>query len=822
MIGLVLVSHSEKLAEGARDLALQMTQGRVPIAIAGGIDDPKQPIGTDPIRVMSAISEVYTDAGVVVLMDLGSALMSAETALDLLDPAWRSQIHLCAAPFVEGAVTAAVQASIGAPAEKVLSAARGALRAKQAHLSEMGEAATAAPSSAAPVSADALRMTFVIPNKLGIHARPAARIVALAGQFDARLTLRREGQSADGRDINAVMLLDARQGDAIDALIEGVQGGALLQALRQLVSSNLGDDDSAVPAPSAAAEPVPDGVLQGVAAARGIAIAPVRRLEAQRNPSARLRTGPAADEHSRLRSAIQTVYDALRREGQTSGTAAERDIFDAHRLIVTDEDLARYARQNIDDHEQTAEAGWWSAIEALADRYRGSQNALLRARAADVLDVGRRVLEQLAPETARSLVFDRPCILAAPDLAPSETSQLNPDTVMAILTQQGGATSHTAIIARGMGIPAVTGLGAGYDALRDGQRVIVDGERGWVYPAPTVEQIATFEARAHEELAARQHLLATARAAARTRDGRRIEVAANIGGVQDAARLLEQGAEGVGLFRTELLFMGRSSAPGEEEQYAAYCAVAEALAGRPLIIRTLDVGGDKAIPYINIPPEDNPFLGYRGIRYWLGDRALARAQLRAILRAAATHNIKVMFPMVSTSDEVAQIHDFVRQTSASLSADSIAHQAGIDVGIMIEVPSAVLCAEALAQAVDFFSIGTNDLTQYLMAADRGNARVTPLTSPFQPAVLAAIRQVIDAAHAHGKWVGICGEMAGNPLLTRVLVGLGVDKLSMSAPAIAEVKRIVSETDYAEALALAREVLGLATAAEVEAKLRAAR
>jgi phosphoenolpyruvate-protein kinase (PTS system EI component) len=234
------------------------------------------------------------------------------------------------------------------------------------------------------------------------------------------------------------------------------------------------------------------------------------------------------------------------------------------------------------------------------------------------------------------------------------------------------------------------------------------------------------------------------------------------------------------------------------------------------------VGGDKAIPYINIPPEDNPFLGYRGIRYWLGDRALARAQLRAILRAAATHNIKVMFPMVSTSDEVAQIHDFVRQTSASLSADSIAHQAGIDVGIMIEVPSAVLCAEALAQAVDFFSIGTNDLTQYLMAADRGNARVTPLTSPFQPAVLAAIRQVIDAAHAHGKWVGICGEMAGNPLLTRVLVGLGVDKLSMSAPAIAEVKRIVSETDYAEALALAREVLGLATAAEVEAKLRAVR
>lgn len=820
MIGLVLVSHSEKLAEGARDLAQQMTQGRVPIAVAGGIDDPKYPIGTDPIRVMSAISEVYSEDGVVVLMDLGSALMSAETALDLLDPAWRPRIHLCAAPFVEGAVTAAVQASIGANAARVLAAACGALQAKQAHLGTAQEVSSQPAAPVAPASADAVRMTLQIPNKLGIHARPAARIVALAAQHDARLILRRQDHSVDGRDINAVMLLDARQGDTIELIAEGPGAQTLLDALRQLASGNMGDDDRDVPPPSEPEEVVPEGILRGVAAARGIAIAPIRRLEAQSYSFARVRATPAADERNRLSAATHSAHELLHRESLSARTEAERGIFDAHRLIVIDDELTRNAAANIDEHMQTAEAGWWSAVEALANRYRGSQNALLRGRAADVLDVGHRVLALLSPETERHLVLDAPCILAAPDLTPSETSQLDPTKVMAIVTQLGGATSHTAIIARGMGIPAVTGLGPGFDALQDGQRVIVDGGRGWVYPSPTAEQITAVEVQAKDERARREQLMVAAQAVARTRNGQRIEVAANIGGIQDAARLLEQGAEGVGLFRTELLFMGRAAAPSEDEQVAAYCAVAEALAGRPLVIRTLDVGGDKAIAYIDIPAEDNPFLGHRGIRYWLSDLSLARAQMRAILRAAAAHNIKVMFPMVSTVDEVMHLKSFMRQVSASLAADGIAHDASIETGIMIEVPSAVMCADSLAQAVDFFSIGTNDLTQYLMAADRGNARVTPLASPYQPAVLKAIKQVVDAAHARGRWVGICGEMAGNPMLTRVLVGLGVDKLSMSAPAIADIKRIIRETDSAEAQLLANELLALPTASDIEAKLRA--
>jgi multiphosphoryl transfer protein len=824
MVGIVLVSHSQKLAEGVRDLAAQMTQGRVKIAVAGGIDDEEHPIGTDPIRVMTAISEVYSADGVVILMDLGSALMSAETALDLLDPEWRPHLHLCAAPFAEGAVTAAVQASVGGSAESVMAAAEGALLAKRQHL---GMAEDAAPSAAASHAANGAgqRISITIPNKLGIHARPAARIVALTGQHEARLTIRKDGRGIDGRNINEVMLLDARQGDAVEFIADGAGAAALLAALQALAGENFGDDDSAAVAsvspPAQSASPA-DSVLAGVAAAKGIAIGRVHLLSAQTPAIDSTLKRPVEDEKFALMMAAKRAIDALqeaRRSANRRGEFTQADIFQAHLYILDDERLVTSVFDAIEREQVSAAAAWWAAVEALAAQYRASANPILQGRAADVLDVGQRVLAELLPGSARSLALTEPCVVVAEDLAPSETSQLDPQNVLAIVTQQGGATSHTAIIARGMGIPAVVGLGAGFASLTHGQQVVVDGGRGWVYAAPTAAQIAEFEAQIATERASRAALLTKVRDDAKTRDGRRIEVAANVGGVADATRLREMGAEGVGLFRTELLFMGRSSAPTEDEQVAAYHAVAQALEGRPVIIRTLDVGGDKAISYINIPPEENPFLGYRGIRYWLGDRPLARAQMRAIYRTSTQHNIRVMFPMVGTLEELDTIHAFLDEIRAELDAEGRPYDRNIQVGIMIEVPSAVLCAAQLAARVDFFSIGTNDLTQYLMAADRGNARVTPLATPFQPAVLRAIQQVVDAAHACGKWVGICGEMAGNPLLTRVLIGLGVDELSMSAPSIAEVKRIIRETSYTDAQALAREVLALPTAREVEARLK---
>jgi phosphocarrier protein FPr len=821
MIGLVLVSHSQKLAEGVRDLAAQMTQGRVPIAVAGGLDDEQYPIGTDPIRVMNAITEVYHPDGVVILMDLGSALMSAETALDLLEPDWRPQLHLCAAPFVEGAVTAAVQAGLGGSAASVMAAAQGALLAKQQHLGTPVESVTAEESVAAP-AASAHRLTITIPNKLGIHARPAARLVSLAGQHPARLTLRKGDRTADGRNINQVMLLDARRGDALEFTAEGDGAAALLKDLHALAEANFGDEDSPTPEPTASIAAIPSSVLAGVAASGGIAIGRVRLLTDQAPVIDATLKRPLAEEQAYFRVGLSRAVESLQAlihqtHGKANGSQAA--IFEAHLLIAQDADLLTATEQAIAG-ERSAAAAWWSAVESMAGRYRQSDSAYLQGRAADVLDVGRRVLGELSPGSARHLSLTEPCILAAPDLAPSETAQLDPQYVLALLTEYGGATSHTAIIARGMGIPAVVGLGAGFTQLTTGQQVVVDGGRGWVYPQPTAQQLTDFQAALDRDRAERLRLQQSNQALAVTRDGRRVEIGANVGGPADSARLLEMGAEGVGLFRTELLFMGRPTAPDEDSQYEAYCAVAQALGGRPVIIRTLDVGGDKAIAYIHIPPEENPFLGFRGIRYWLDDRPLARAQMRAIYRASAQHNLRVMFPMVGALDEVEVIHAFLHEIRQELDADGLAYNPRMQIGVMVEVPSAVMCAAQLAAQVDFFSIGTNDLTQYLMAADRGNARVTPLATPFQPALLTAVSQIVKAAHAQGRWVGICGEAGGNPLLTPVWIGLGVDELSMGAPAIPAVKRIVQQSSYAECQQLAEAVLQLPTARQIEDHLRA--
>jgi phosphocarrier protein FPr len=822
MIGLVLISHSAKLAEGVRDLAQQMTQGRVPIAVAGGIDDEQHPIGTDPIKVMNAITEVYSPDGVVILMDIGSALMSAETALDLLEPNWRENLHLCAAPFVEGAVTAAVQASIGSSVRSVIEAAQAALGAKQQHLGVI-ETTDATVVTAAPV-ADGHRLTITIPNKLGIHARPAARIVRLAGQHDARLSLRKGTQTIDGRNINQVMLLAAGQGDNVEFIAEGPGAVALLADLRELVDSNLGDNDHAAgePAPTSD-EPMPDSVLKGVAAAGGIAIGRVNLLEDQAPMIDPRRIRSIAEEQAWFRAGLARAIGSLKALAQdmrAKANGTQAGIFEAHLLIVQDAELVAATEQAIAGEEQSAGAAWWQAIEELAGRYRQSGMSYLQGRAVDVLDVGRRVLRELSPDHTPSLTFDEPCILVATDIVPSEIAQLDPTYVLGIVTQHGGATSHTAIIARSMGIPAVVGLGANFPALTAGQQIVIDGERGWVYLQPTPAQLTDFQNMIDQQRTTRTELLASSKDLAITPDGRRVEIGANVGGPADSIHLIEQGAEGVGLFRTELLFMGRSTMPDESAQYDAYCAVAEALQGRPVIIRTLDVGGDKAIPYIHIPPEENPFLGYRGIRYWLGDPPLARAQMRAICRASAAHNIKVMFPMVGMVEEVEAIHTMIKTVRAELDQEGLPYNPQMEIGIMVEVPSAVLVAQQLAEKVDFFSIGTNDLNQYLMAADRGNARVNPLASPFQPAVLKAICDVVEAAHQHKRWVGICGEMVGNLLLTEVLIGLGVDELSMSAPMIPAVKRIVRETRYSDAQAFAAEVLKVHSAREVEALLRA--
>ncbi|NDJ62697.1 MAG: phosphoenolpyruvate--protein phosphotransferase [Chloroflexi bacterium] len=818
MIGFVLVSHSAKIAEGARELAEQMTQGRVAIAAAGGIDDPAHPIGTDPMKIVAAIEAVYSDDGVIVLMDLGSALMSAETALEFIEPERAERVHLCSAPLVEGIVAAAVQATAGGTVDQAMAEAQSALEAKRAHLNE---AAMLPPAQDEPITSDATHtLRVIIPNALGLHARPAAKLVALTGQYQANLTLRVGDRTVNARSINQIATLGARQGDELIAAAVGPDAVDLLAAVQRLADDNFGDPLDLPAAPSADGQierhdGVPDHVIVGIGASPGIAIGVVQRLEDERLAIPERNVADSLAEAARFDAAVATAVADLRQletttrqriGGERAGDQA--GIFEAHRLILEDPELIARVTEAITATSQNAESIWWAQVQALADRYRALPDPYLSGRAADVIDVGKRVLRHLLPGQTRGLRFDQPCILVAADLSPSDTAQLDSAQVLGIITVAGGATGHTAILARALGIPAVVGAGPAVQRIEAGQQIALDGGSGWIWTTLSDDERQTLAAQRADWLEAQQQLRQRAHEPAITRDGLRIEVAANIGQPDDARQGAAAGAEGVGLFRTELLFMGRESAPTEDEQYQAYCEAASHLSGGPLIVRILDVGADKPIDYLPVAAEANPFLGYRGVRNWLDAPAIARAQLRAICRASAEHNLKIMFPMVSTIAELRDVRERLRAIQAELSAEEIAHNPDLEVGVMIEVPAAVLMADQLAPLVDFFSIGTNDLAQYIMAADRGNPAVNHLADYCQPAVLRAIRLVTKAADDAGIWVGMCGEMAGDPLAVPLLVGMGITELSMNAPAIPAVKAVIRTLDRSACQALVDQALAL--------------
>ncbi len=842
MVGIVIVSHSAKLAEGVRELVDQMTQGAVSFAVAGGIDDPENPIGTDPLKVQAAIEAVYSDDGVVVLMDLGSALLSAEVALEFLTPEQRANVYLCEAPLVEGAMAAAVQAAVGAPVEQVLSEARHALEVKIAQLGtpktkgRSGEKSEAATQTAAGTAdAPTQRLTLTIPNRLGLHARPAARLVRLANQYAAEIEIVKEEKKANAKSINQVATLSARFGDEIVVTAKGADAADFLTAMEALAAENFGDADDQQ---KLAGEPPPplsslavkatetaageNGFLSGIAASPGVAIGPVWQYR-PRLPEVEARTvdNPAA-EWQRLSAAIEAArreVGAIQNQATQQVGADEASIFEAHLLFLQDPTLLDDARQRIEGDRLNAEAAWQQAIAALSETFRGLDDAYMRGRAADIEDVGQRVLRHLLDVEAPSFDFTEPSVVVAADLTPSDTARLDPQRVLAICTEVGGATAHSAILARALGIPAVVGLGPSLWQLGDGQLVGVDGELGRIWPEPPQERLETLRRKRQSWLEAQAQAKAAGHEAAVTQDGRRIEVAANVGGPNDVAIAREYGAEGVGLFRTEFLFMDRPQMPSEEEQLAAYRQAAEGLGGRPLIIRTLDIGGDKPLPYVEMGTEDNPFLGWRGIRFCLDRPEVFRPQLRAILRASVDATgqptqVKMMFPMVGALAELIAAKAVLADVQQELREAEIPFDERMEVGIMIEVPSAVAIADQLAAEVDFFSIGTNDLTQYVMAADRGNARVADLADALQPAVLRMVKQTVEAGHAAGIWVGMCGELAGNALATPVLVGLGLDELSMSAPSIPAVKAGIRRLSLPEAQQVAGEVLGLRSAEEV--------
>jgi multiphosphoryl transfer protein len=821
VVGLVIVTHSATLADGVAELARGMG-GEVPIELAGGIDAPEPALGTDAVRVAEAIERADQGDGVLVLMDLGSAVLSAEMAVDMLSVERRARVLLTEAPLTEGAVAAAVTAKLGASLEEVADEARGALQAKITHL---GAGEEEAPIQAGS-SDETATVRLVVRNPLGLHARPAARFVQTAGSFDADVTVTNVtiGRGpASGRSLNALATLGVRQGHEVLVAARGAQADKALAALSALAERDFDEQqEPAAPAPPARPSPAarPDeGSLQGLPGAPGAALGPARHF---RTAEPEIPTESASDPEAEWQ-ALGRALERVRKEIQaTRETVAARAgeyhaaIFDAHLLFLDDEALLEPARRAIFEDGLNAARAWHTATEAVAAGYRSLDDDYLRARAEDLTGVARQVVAELVGgRGGRAMV--EPGIVIAPDLTPADTAALDRELVQGIATAHGSATSHSAILARSFGIPAVVGVGENLLDVHEGTQLVLDGDTGEVYVDPAEELVRGFEHRQAEREQSAARALASAGLPAQTLDGRRIEVVANVGSAADVDVAIANGAEGVGLLRTEFLFLERDSLPSEEEQLAAYDEIAARLDGMPLVLRTLDVGADKPLPYLPSRPEANPFLGVRGIRLGLDQPELLETQLRATLRAAAAHPLKVMFPMVATLAEYREALSVLTRARERL--EEAGETAGqIEVGIMVEVPAAALAAEAFAPEVDFFSIGTNDLTQYALAAERGNERLAGLADALHPSVLRLIQAVTESAQRHGKWVGVCGELASEPLAVPVLVGLGVTELSVNPPAIPTVKEAVRRVDSGGAAALACEALGLASADEVRALL----
>lgn len=490
-------------------------------------------------------------------------------------------------------------------------------------------------------------------------------------------------------------------------------------------------------------------------------------------------------------------------------------IFEGHIMLLEDEELEQEIIALIKDEHASADAAAYSVIEGQAKALEELDDEYLKERAADVRDIGKRLLKNILGLTIVDLsAIPDEVILVATDLTPSETAQLNLDKVLGFITDLGGRTSHTSIMARSLELPAIVGTSNVTKQVKNDDYLILDAVNNKVYLNPTADVIEQLKAVKNQYITEKNELAKLKDLPAITLDGHQVEVVANIGTVRDIAGAERNGAEGVGLYRTEFLFMDRDSLPTEEEQFQAYKAVAEAMGSQAVIVRTMDIGGDKDLPYMNLPKEENPFLGWRAIRIAMDRKEILHAQLRAILRASAFGKLRIMFPMIISVEEVRELKAELELLKSQLREENKAFDETIEVGVMVETPAAAVIARHLAKEVDFFSIGTNDLTQYTLAVDRGNELISHLYNPMSPSVLGLIKQVIDASHAEGKWTGMCGELAGDERATLLLLGMGLDEFSMSAISIPRIKKIIRNTNFEDVKVLAEQALAQPTAKEL--------
>ncbi|AIF50636.1 phosphoenolpyruvate--protein phosphotransferase [Pelosinus sp. UFO1] len=559
--------------------------------------------------------------------------------------------------------------------------------------------------------------------------------------------------------------------------------------------------------------------IEGIAASAGIAMGQIMHIqEGSHEFCRRVEASQAPKEKERFIAAQQKAeaeLDVLQQRMAATVGEQQAEVFAAHKLMVNDPSLVEVVMNDIDNNYASAEAAVQDAVNEIAEMFLALDNEYMRERAADIKDIGKRLLRILQ---GGSDEVNYAGILAAQDLLPSDTAAIDLASVSGFITALGGKTSHSSILARAAGIPAVVGIGNALEKLKNGDMVILDGHAGQVLVNPEEAVLEEYRQRMEKERAKAAALAAVGHLPSTTIDGNHIELACNIGTPSDMEKVIAAGAEGVGLFRTEFLFLDKTSVPTEEEQVEAYKAVLSAMPDKKIVIRTLDAGGDKQLPFIGGLPEANPALGLRAIRLCMVYKDVFKTQLRALLQASVAGNLHIMFPMIATIDELVNAKALLQEAAEELTKEGIPFRSDVPVGIMIEVPAAAVIADVLAEEVDFFSIGTNDLVQYTMAADRMNEHVAYLSDYFQPPVVRLIGNVAKAAQKSGKWVGMCGEMAGDPLATPLLIGLGLTELSMNGRAVPVVKHRVRQLTLGQCQEWAEHILTLRTASAIKQEL----
>ncbi len=849
-VGLVIVSHSEKLAQGAAELAQLMTKQKVAIVAAGGMGN--NDLGTSADIIQHAIESVASPDGVLVFLDMGSAVLSTEMALEMLSDEQREHVLLTFAPIVEGAVAAAIDATLGHSLQEVKAAAE--QTASKKHLQNLKpitqdtESMTeqeSVPQSVETLPANALEGEYTLINPSGLHARPASLFVQTSAQFKAKIAVRTGKGQARADSMSALLSLAARKGETIAIRASGEDAQAALDALGELVRIGFYETGETTTPPVSTGKIKEMGAsyvgtqtineLQGIGTSKGFALGPAlvytsQAIDLQAIERHTIAPEQVEAEQKRLTEAVDATFkelQALAQGMQQQVGKNEAAIFNAQALLLHDPTLLETASDSIRQQHDDAASALAHAGEQSAVQLAALDDPLFAGRAVDVRDVIGRVVQRLGGRTSARQdlpVLDTPVIIVAHELTPSDTAQLKHEMVLGICTIQGGPTAHTAILARALGIPAIAGLDETLlQRIHSGDELGMDAEKGVVYLQLPAE-IRAILAQQVEEQKQRQY---TQKTAAQQNhqplliDGQRIHLLANIGSAVEAEAARQWGAEGVGLLRTEFLFADKQTMPDEEEQRTSYAQVFRAFRGTsdrsgPIVVRTLDAGADKPMPalqpYLADTKEANPALGMRGVRIQLAHPELLEQQFKALLQAAQDEHVElhIMVPMVTTVEELRTVRTIFERVSTSPN-----NARAVPLGIMVEVPASVIMAPELAQLADFFSIGANDLLQYTLASDRTNAALTTLYTPMQPSILRFIRQIAEAGRKAGKPVAVCGEMASDIRLAPVLVGLGITELSMTPNALPEVRSALTGHTMKELTGLADRACQAATVAEVE-------